>query len=75
MDTDSLLTARDVAKILNIKKSTVYEAVLRGRLPAVSLWKGNRRRLLRFRRSDIAEFIRERTTAPRTQDSTRKPID
>ena len=65
MDTDSLLTAKDVAKILNIKRSTVYEAVVRGRLPAVSLWKGKRRTFLRFRCSDIEEFIRQRTGLPK----------
>ena len=56
-----LLTAADVAKILNIEKGTVYEAASRGRLPTVRLWRGQRRALIRFRRSDIEQIIRERT--------------
>jgi excisionase family DNA binding protein len=64
MENAPLLTASEVAELLNIKKSTVYEAALKGRLPAVSLWKGKRRTLLRFRRSDIEEFIRERAAIP-----------
>ena len=55
------LSASEVAEILNIKKSTVYEAVTRGRLSAVKLWKGKKRTFLRFRRSDIETFVRERT--------------
>ena len=58
---DSLLTAEDVARILNIKLSTVYDGVHRGLLPAVRVWKGKRRTLIRFRRADIEEFVRERT--------------
>ena len=60
-DCSPLLTASQVADLLNIKKSTVYEAALKGRLPAVSLWKNSRRTFLRFRRSDIEEFIKSHT--------------
>lgn len=63
MPDEPLLTAKDVAALLNIKKSTLYEAVADGRLPAVHLWRGRRRTLLRFRRADIEAFIRERATA------------
>ena len=62
MDSSPLLTASQVAELLNIKKSTVYEAALKGRLPAVSMWKNKRRTFLRFRRSDIEEFIKAHTT-------------
>ena len=64
MSDEPLLTATNVATLLNIRKSTVYDAVEKGRLPAVSLWKGKRRTFLRFRRTDIEAFIRERVTAP-----------
>ena len=60
MEGTPLLSANEVAALLNIKKSTVYEAVLKGRLPAVSLWRNNKRTFLRFRRSDIERFIEER---------------
>lgn len=59
-----LLSAEEVARLLNIKVSTVYDAVARRRLPAVQLWKGNRRSLIRFRRQDIEDFIRARTVSP-----------
>ena len=62
MDSSPLLTASQVAELLNIKKSTVYEAALKGRLPAVSLWKNKRRTFLRFRRTDIEKFIQDRST-------------
>ncbi len=59
---ESLLTAEEVARILKIKVSTVYDGVYYGRLPAVRLWKGRRRTLLRFRSEDIEAVIRERTS-------------
>jgi excisionase family DNA binding protein len=65
MERDPLLTASQVAELLNIKKSTVYEAALKGRLPAVPLWKNKRRTFLRFRRSDIEKFINEHAIPPR----------
>ena len=58
---DTLLTAADVARRLKVRTSTVYEAVAHGRIPAVRLWKGTRRSLIRFRREDIEAFIQERT--------------
>ena len=61
MDTP-LLRAEDVARLLNVKISTVYDAVTRGRLPAVRLWQGRRRGLLRFRREDVEALIRDRTS-------------
>ena len=70
MDSTPLLTASQVAELLNIKKSTVYEAALKGRLPAVSLWKGRRRTFLRFRRADIECFIQQRASSPRKTQHT-----
>ena len=64
MDITPLLTASQVAELLNIKKSTVYEAALKGRLPAVSLWKNKRRTFLRFRRADLDKFIQDHSTRP-----------
>ncbi len=61
---ESLLTAQQVAEILAVKPSTIYDAVYRGVLPVVRLWEGRRRALVRFRRTDIEAFIRERATVP-----------
>ena len=58
---ESLLTAQQVAEILAVKPSTVYDAAYRGALPVVRLWEGRRRALVRFRRSDVEALIRERT--------------
>lgn len=63
MDHPELLTAEEVASILRVKPSTVYDAAARGVLPVVKLWKGRRRTLLRFRRDDIELFIQERSSA------------
>ena len=56
-----LLKADQVAEILSIKPQTVRDAAWRGKLPCVSLWRGKKKRLLRFRRSEIEEFLRERS--------------
>ncbi len=58
---ESLLTAGQVARLLNIKVATVYAAAADGRLPHVKLWKGNRRSLIRFREHEITNLIRERS--------------
>ena len=60
-EASELLTAEEVADLLRVKASTVYDAVTRGRMPAVRLWTGRRRSLLRFRREDIEQFIRDKT--------------
>jgi excisionase family DNA binding protein len=61
---DTLLDARTVARWLGIAVATVYEQAARGVLPTVRLWKGKRRTLIRFRRTDIDEFIRQHATVP-----------
>ena len=61
-DVVSLVTAAVVAQVLNIRVSTVYDGVARGRIPAIRLWQGRRRPLLRFRLKDIEDLITERST-------------
>lgn len=56
---EPLLTAEEVAPLLNVKPATVYDAAWRGRIPCVRLWTGKRKSLLRFRRCDIEQFIRD----------------
>jgi excisionase family DNA binding protein len=63
-DTKPLLNAEDVARLLNIKVSTVYDGVARGRLPAVRLWTGARRSLIRFRQEDIEKLLSDCTIQP-----------
>ena len=61
---DELLGASTVARWLRVSVSTVYEQAVRGVLPHVRLWKGSRRTLIRFRRSDIEAFLRTQTHGP-----------
>jgi len=54
---DQLLTAKEVAAILRVQPSTVFAAAATGRLPALRIWSGRRKSLLRFRRADIDALI------------------
>ena len=58
---DKLLKAMDVAALLNLKRSTVYDLARRGLIPYVILATGKRRSLIRFRREDIERLIEERS--------------
>ena len=58
---EQLLTADEVARLLHLKPSTVYDAAARGRLPSVRLWQGKRRAVVRFRLEDIEKLIREKS--------------
>ena len=49
---ESLLTAEQVAQLLNVRKKTVYAWAEQGRIPAYRINKA-----LRFRESDLQEFI------------------
>jgi excisionase family DNA binding protein len=72
---EHLITAEQVAEILAIKPQTVRDAAWRGKLPCVRLWVGKRKTLLRFKRSEIEAFIRERATAPLPQAPSGSTID
>ncbi len=61
-ETAPLLTAEHVARLLNLKPSTIYDAASRGRLPCVRLWTGRRRAVVRFVPEEIEKVIRERST-------------
>jgi len=58
---ESLLSIKEVARRLGIRPSTVRVGVQKGVIPAVLLWKGQRRSLVRFRPEDIEKVIRDRT--------------
>lgn len=49
----TLLTPAEVSQILRISLSSVYAAAAAGRIPPVTLWRGRRKSLVRFRKSDI----------------------
>ena len=64
---DALLRAQDVAKILNLRVSTVYELCHRGSIPHVRLSEGMRRALIRFRGEDIEQLVQDGTVSTRTR--------
>jgi len=62
---EELMTAQQVAALLQIKPVTVYAAAHKGLIPSIPLWRGRRRALLRFRREDVDAFIEsKRMTSP-----------
>jgi excisionase family DNA binding protein len=65
--TDPLIPASRVAELLGLRVSTVYALCSRGELPHTILARRQRRNLIRFRRSDIESFLRDRTVEPETK--------
>jgi excisionase family DNA binding protein len=61
---DSLLRASDVAPLLSLKSSTIYDLAERGILPHIRIADGRKRPIVRFRRADVEAFLRERTLGP-----------
>ena len=59
---ERLLTIDDVAEMLQVKKSTVYSLVQRRFIPFIKL----SRKLLRFRESEIREWIETGKVSPVT---------
>ena len=53
----NLMNVSEVCHMLRIRPSTCYAAAKSGRLPCVVLWRGRRKSLLRFRRTDIEALI------------------
>ncbi len=60
---ETLLRAKDVAQILNVRPSTVYELAHRGVLPHIRITEGSRRALIRFRPADVELFLKQRSVA------------
>lgn len=61
MDSDNnILIAEEAAPILRVKVGTVYDWVAKGILPHIRILAGKRRAVIRFRRCDLEEFIRQR---------------
>jgi excisionase family DNA binding protein len=57
---ERLLTASDVAEMLSIKISTVYEWASSGILPSYSLHQGNRKTVRRFSHDEIESWLEHR---------------
>lgn len=70
----SLLTAEQVARLLNLKPSTIYDAASRGRLPCVRLWSGRRRAVVRFVPEEIERVIRSRSVGGSERVGSGEPV-
>lgn len=68
---ESLLRATEVARILNIRPSTVYDLAHRGVLRHIRIVQGRRRSLIRFRLSDLEQLLDARTV-PAKKDTERR---
>ena len=55
---ESLLAAHEAAAILSIKPATVYDWAAKGILPHIRILAGKRRAVIRFRREDLAAFLK-----------------
>ena len=56
---ENLLRAKDVAQLLNLRASTVYDLAHRRILPHIIIKKGCRRNLIRFQEEDVQQFIEQ----------------
>ena len=63
---EPLLTADDVAQLLNVKPTTVYEWARMDYIPHIRLGVGKKKPCLRFRLSAIATWLDQRENAGRT---------
>lgn len=63
---EELVAADVVARYLKCSPKTMAEMARRGEIPAVSIRKGGRKNLWRFRMSDIIEHFEAKTQRPST---------
>ena len=63
---EKLLTIEELSKILGIKKATIYSWTSKKRIPYIKLSNG----ILRFRESEIQEWILKKSVLPDLQSRT-----
>ncbi len=61
---EPLIGAREVAAWLGLAVSSIYAKAATGEISHVLLWKGSRKPLVRFRRTEIERWLREHSSAP-----------
>ena len=57
MNDEPLMKANDVAKLLGVARSTVFDWARRGVIPSVVLHRGERRAVRRWRPDELREFM------------------
>ena len=68
---EGLWDANQTADVLGVKPGTVYDWAARNILPCVVLNRGPRRSCIRFEPAAIREFIKARTSSPRSEGAGR----
>ena len=63
---EPLLKAEDIAKVLNVRVSTVYEWVRMDYIPHVRLGTGKKKPCVRFLRAAVEQWLQERAARGRT---------
>ena len=58
---EKLLTAEQLAEYLQLKPQTIRDAAWRKKIPCVKLWAGKKKTLLRFKKSEIEDLVRQRS--------------
>jgi excisionase family DNA binding protein len=66
----TLLTVAEVAELLRLRPSTIYQAANQGRIPCVQVLRGAKKRVIRFRRIDIEALLTPSTTIENTSPRT-----
>ena len=64
---EQLLTAEELAQILNVQKSTVYGWVQIGYIPCFRLGIGKKKPLVRFSLSIVEEWLKQKEVEGRTK--------
>ena len=64
---EPLLTAEQIAQILNVQKSTIYGWVQIGYIPCFRLGTGKKKPLVRFSLSQVQEWLKEKEVEGRTK--------
>ena len=64
---EKLLTAKQVAELLEVKISTVYDWVSRGVIPYVKL-----SRLVRFKKTEVFRWVESHTLYPKSSSGKKK---
>lgn len=67
MRLEPLMTVAEVAELLSVRPSTVYEWTRTGYIPHVRLGIGKKRPCVRFKKSAIATWLEEKERAGRSQ--------
>ena len=66
-DQASLLTAEQIAQMLNVQRSTVYEWVRMGYIPCIRLGTGKKKPLVRFSISIVEGWLKQKEVEGRTR--------